>query len=59
MPQDLILNSTTDNNEDPVLLVKTGSDRRVQMETKAKEGQKKQAEYVNKIWGGDTGMIAK
>jgi hypothetical protein len=29
------------------------------MEAKAKEGQKKQAEYVNKIWGGDTGMIAK
>ena len=56
MPQDLILNSTTDNNEDPVLLVKTGSDRRVQMETKAKEGQKKEGDYINKSWRGDTGV---
>jgi hypothetical protein len=26
------------------------------METKAKEGQKKEGDYINKSWRGDTGV---
>jgi hypothetical protein len=53
MPEDIMLITTDGSNVDPVTLVNTGSNRRLQMETKAKEGQKKQAEYVNKSRGGD------
>jgi len=41
---------------DPVTLVTTESNRRLQMETKAKEGQKKEGDYINKSWRGDTGV---
>jgi hypothetical protein len=40
MPQDLMLDSNKDINDDPISLVRTGSNRIHEMGTKAKEGQK-------------------
>jgi hypothetical protein len=59
LPQDVRLGNTEDTAADPISVVKTGSNRREEMEAKAKKGQKKQAEHVNKYHGGDTGVLPK
>ena len=59
LPQDLMLGSNKDTNDDPISLVKTGSNKRNEMETKAKERQKKQAKYLNVHCGWGTGVLPK
>ena len=62
MPEDLVqIQKDSDDSTkiNALQVVQSGSKRRVDMEAKAKEGQKKQAKYVNKKRSGDSTVLPK